>query len=405
MIARKIPSLPTAPFVPGPGGTPPVLAGRESEKSELQGLLQRLVAKRLAATNAILTGPRGNGKTALLSWMEEKAGKQRLDSLRITPSVAPSLEGLARLIKTRAGAMVKEDKELEKLRLDASSPEGIGGGVEIQWKERQSVARQQIGGLLARRAERRPFVLLIDEAHRLDPDVGETLLNEAQIVASKSPFLLVLAGTPDLKDALSAMHATFWDRSLKMGIGLLPPEAARRAIEEPLSAHRIELEEEALWDEVVADSQAYPYFVQFWGQQLWKRAETHLPARGAIILSRADVEAAGAEVHSEKTGYYNNRYEEFIQGALVPAAQVVARAYGDGKGSFFKEELLSSLAPAVGADADNALTKLAHAGFVWCDPGRDRWTAGIPSLMNYVTARAGKAPEAGTSITAIRAGG
>ena len=219
--------------------------------------------------------------------------------------------------------------------------------------------RQQIEGLLATRAQRKPFVLLVDEAHRLDREVGEVLLNAAQIAASRSPFLLVLAGTPDLKDALREMHATFWDRSMKLGIGLLSPEAARRAIEEPLGAHRIELEEEALWDEVVTDSQAYPYFVQFWGQRLWMRAEAQLPGENAIVLSRADVEAAGAVVHSERTGYFNNRYEELLRDALVPAARILASAYADGTGSFATEELLGALAPVAGDGAEKALTQLA----------------------------------------------
>lgn len=335
-------------------------------------------------------GPRGNGKTALLGWMEVQADKGKLDSLRITPSVAASPDGLARVIQAKARDVGKQRKELERLRVDATGPEGIGGGVELAWQRRQSAAGQRIGTLLAQRAKRRPFVLLIDEAHGLDPAIGELLLNEAQIVAAREPFLLVLAGTPDLKEALSRMRATFWDRSMMMGIGLLSADAVRSAIEEPLAARRIRLRDDSLWDEVVADSQSYPYFVQLWGQQLWKQAEGKLPASGAVTLSRDDVDAAGAEVRGEKVGYYNNRYDEMIQSGLLPAAQAVARAYYSPAASFYREELLSALARSVGDGADAALTGLAHVGFVWCSPGSDRWTAGIPSLMSYAVERAGK---------------
>ena len=170
---------------------------------------------------------------------------------------------------------------------------------------------------------RKPFILFIDEAHRLDPIIGETLLNEAQVVAGEKPFLLVLAGTPDMKEALGQMQATFWSRSMQLGIGLLSPDAARTAIEEPLRAHRIELEDEGLWDKVVADSQAYPYFVQLWGQQLWKRADARQPTGGKIVLSRGDVEAASAEVNGGKIYFYNDRFEEVSRESLVPAAQAV----------------------------------------------------------------------------------
>ncbi len=66
----ELPSTPS-PFVPGHGQMPPFLAGRGQEQNALIGLLAYLRAGRSAPRNAVLSGPRGNGKTALLRWLFE----------------------------------------------------------------------------------------------------------------------------------------------------------------------------------------------------------------------------------------------------------------------------------------------------------------------------------------------
>ena len=87
---------PINPFVPGRGVLPPFLAGRDSEQHELMRLLAYVQAGRGAPREAVLSGPRGNGKTVLLRWLEreiEAAGK--VDVVWRTPSDLPSLDALA----------------------------------------------------------------------------------------------------------------------------------------------------------------------------------------------------------------------------------------------------------------------------------------------------------------------
>lgn len=59
------------PFVPGAGILPPYLAGREAEQSLFRKIFGRLREGRSLPDEVILYGPRGNGKTALLSWIEK----------------------------------------------------------------------------------------------------------------------------------------------------------------------------------------------------------------------------------------------------------------------------------------------------------------------------------------------
>ena len=63
--------------------------------------------------------------------------------------------------------------------------------------------------VLRARARKNPLVLLLDEAHTLDRELGRTLLNASQVVAEELPFLLALAGTPNLETQLNRMGASF----------------------------------------------------------------------------------------------------------------------------------------------------------------------------------------------------
>ena len=172
-----------------------------------------------------LMGPRGNGKTVLLNWFK-RACRERapaVDVVALTPSDIPTREAL----------------------IDVLAPPS--GGVT------------NLGAELSARCHRTPLAVLLDEAHTLDIEVGRTLLNTSQRIRDEAPFLLVLAGTPGLPAHLGAMDASFWSRldEGRLGIGLLSAAAARAALTEPLAAHGVGIDADAL-DAVVEDSQCYP---------------------------------------------------------------------------------------------------------------------------------------------------
>ena len=101
---------------------------------------------------------------------------------------------------------------------------------------------------------------------------GHELLNVSQLVRSEAPFLLLLAGTPDLEEHLASINTTFWDRSVRIPMGRLDADATAAAITEPLRADRISLTPDVL-PRVVAESEGYPYFIQLWGKELWSVAK------------------------------------------------------------------------------------------------------------------------------------
>ena len=240
------------------------------------------------------------------------------------------------------------------------------------------------------RCRKRPLAALVDEAHTLDLNVGGTLLNASQRVRADAPFLLVLAGTPGLPAHLDAMDASFWGRlgEGNLGVDLLDQAAAAEALTKPLAAHGVSVEADAL-DAVLQHSQRYPYFLQLWGDALWKR---HL-ATDTNALTAADVEAVQPAVAMLVAEYYQVRYRELETAQLQGAAKAVATLFQD-RATVTDHDIDAALADAGMEDAAARVASreaLGRFGYIWCPPGQTPpivWSAGIPSLMAYVLERA-----------------
>ncbi len=364
------------PFVPGRGSIPPYLAGRDAEQRELLDLLAYLHGGRGAPRDAILSGPRGNGKTALLRWFhhEVEAGGGDFDAVWLTPDEVPDLDRLA--------TALAPPSRFASLRPDTLSVSmGIGRlGWELGGKGRSLTL------LLTARCTRRPLVLLLDEAHTLDREVGRALLNASRTVSAEAPFLLVMAGTPGLQPHLDTMAATFRGRAEKLGIGRLDEAAAALALVRPLAEQRPAVTfDEAALARVVEESQGYPYFIQLWGAALWTAAR----AARATRIDESLVAAAAPGFGRRRSAYYEDRHEELERQELLAAASGVAAAF-DGRTTLCSGELNAAIAEALAAGSTAAQVlrcrdRLATVGYVWKPPdAEDVWQPGIPSLLDYV---------------------
>ena len=364
-------------FQPGDGVAPPLLTGREREQAALLQCLADLAGGAAPPHNVVLTGPRGNGKTVLLNWFEHAcrdAGD--VDIVRLSPSRIRTGQALADLLLPATG-----------IRKFLPRRFGLTGVGRAEWAV-PVPSEQELTERLTARCRERPVVVLLDEAHTLDPDVGQRLLNASQEVRANAPFLLVLAGTPGLAAHLGSMHASFWDRldDGLLGIGLLSDAAVRAALVEPLAAHGVGIDGGVL-DAVVADSQHYPYFIQIWGRALWQQHG----ATGATRLTPAHLDAARPDVTGRVTDYYENRYVELDRSGCLAAAEHVAARFRT-KPTLTYEELKSAVKECLVPDPDPgsvqaALATLQRLGFVWRPPGQlppVRYEPGIPSLMTYV---------------------
>ena len=363
-------------FTPGDGALPPALAGREQEQAALSLCLSDLSGGRSPPYNVVLIGPRGNGKTVLLNWFEDACRKVRVGVARLAPSRVRTEPALfdALLPATGLGRLLP-------------AKWGIAGVGKAEWVASPPSAQALVEGLIAR-CRKKPVAVLLDEAHTLDVEVGQVLLNTSQDVRARAPFLLVMAGTPGLLAHLGRMNASFWDRlgSGLLGIGRLSAAAAREALADPLGAHGASIDADAL-DSVVEHSQHYAYFVQIWGEALWNQrlatGETRLRATHAAA-ARPAVEARVAE-------YYQRRYRELEAAGLLPAALAVAPLFQGGMDATATDRDIDDALATAGLDGASARLAardgLDRLGYVWSPPGQlppVGWSAGIPSLMQHV---------------------
>ena len=324
-----------------------------------------------------LMGPRGNGKTVLLNWFERRCRRAgKVDIARLSPSRIRTEQALVDALLPATGIKRMLPRKL-----------GIAGVGEAEWTA-SSPSVQNLTARLTARCRKRPLVVLLDEAHVLERDVGQLLLNVSQEVRADAPFLLVLAGTPGLPAHLNAMNASFWSRlgEGRLGIGLLSDAATRAALVEPLAAHGVSIDTEVL-DAVVEDSQRYPYFVQLWGEALWKQRLS----TGAMRLTAAHAQEARCGVIGRVTDYYQDRYLELDQSDWLTAGEQVAARFQTMRTLTYaelKSAIEDGLASAAGSKfVADALAALQRLGFVWCPPGQQppvRYEPGIPSLMAYV---------------------
>lgn len=359
------------PFQPGTGRLPPYLAGREAEQALFHRFFRTLGRGVPVPSEVILYGPRGNGKTALLQWVERTARESSgLETYWLVGSDIPKPADLVQRLGLRS--------VLERL-----VPESVSvAGVSASWRERDE--RPLLAEALEARAKETPLVVLVDEAHTLEPKVGQWLLNAAQVAGSRAPFLLILAGTPDLRARLSEMGASFWSRAKKVAVGRLADAAAGEAIRQPLAADGIEIEEDAL-ARIVQESHGYPFFVQLWGQAAWEQVRGS--AAGVDRVTASVVRAAASAFEEEKNDYYLDRFWELEKMSLLGAAREVASAFL-GRSRLSSEDLRAAVDRAAGEDSaaspGDGAEALEHLGFVWRTKGVPGWEPGIPSLMDYI---------------------
>lgn len=357
------------PFRPGPGGLPPCLAGREEEQALFRRRLDELRRGIPPPAEIVLYGPRGNGKTALLFWLEELAKERRgVEVIGLAPSFFDGPTDLAREIQPRSRWRVLVPKR-------------------IFFRRPEAPASQSLEEALTKRVSKKPLILLLDEAHRLDADTCRLLLDASQKVGRRSPFLLVLAGTPDLEARLSASGASFWNRADRRRIGRLSDAATTAAFSEPFEAEGVALTPDASAD-LVRVSHGYPFFIQLLGGQVWGQLAARPEAADKRVTTR-EVEAALPGFRERQRLYYLDRYRELGRRGVLAPAQTVAARFAEGCAELTDGELREAIARGLGKSPESrkaaaAERELADLGFVWTPGAEPAWEPGIPSLMDYV---------------------
>ncbi len=370
-------------FRPGDGGLPPYLAGRKHEQEYFQRCVRTLKDRQPISQNMIVYGPRGNGKTALLRYLQKETLREegaKLDILWVKPYQLETPDGLENLTMGDARKLRDKVKTVE-----LSTNIGVAGAsVGLDY----SAPAATLENLLRSRSQGNPLILMIDEAHTLKPEVGQVLLNVSQDLRSEGhPFLLVLAGTPNLMAALGKTNASFWGRSKICPLGRLSPDEAGQAVTIPLEQAGISFAPGVV-EEIVEHTHSYPFFLQIWGDCLARK----LAQTGQTGVTLEMLREIESEAHRDRDTMYQTRFDEIRRMRLLPVAESVADVFiQSGQPTLHERTLEEAVAKGMAGDDDavtdgrilEKLDQLYQLGYIWRIGGAD-YEPGIPSLMTYV---------------------
>ena len=377
------------PYSPGAGLRPAVLVGRDGELQDWSVALDRIENAR-SARSVVLHGLRGVGKTVLLGEFHEQAEDRKWVSVMIEANTGRTLrEDLARalypvvreLVRPKAGDKLKKALATFKafsvkvdatgawsFGLDVAPAQGRGDSGELETdlseliKDLAEAAQEQNRGL----------AILIDEAQDLNNDELKALCAICHQGGQRGwPFLLALAGLPNLPKVLSEAKSYAERLFTYREITQLEQDAARQALTKPAAAEGVSWEEAAV-SYVVKETRSYPYFLQEYGQATWNAAGgttlTYNDARVGVESGQAHLDA----------GFYRARWER-----AAPSQRAYLQAMApDGEGPSQSGEVaarLGKIPTGVGPIRDSLIKK----GLIY-SPEHGQIAYTVPGMADFI---------------------
>lgn len=297
-----------SPYRASAGSPPPQLAGRDTLIERFDESLATL--QRGGATNPrALIGVRGLGKTVLLREFKLRAIERdwypiEIETRRqgaIDEQLLSSLAACVREIRPSKAALKRLlDVAQSALTISVRTPEPL----ELEWaisakmRLRQEVGQEAGGELLKVMSEvttivagrKNGLVLLVDELHESRAGQLESLVTALHKLQSSPelPIHTVVAGLPQLPKLL-VDNRSYAERLFRLdALGSLTSEQVGLALNGPAKCFGRSFDDEAVL-EIDRQTLGYPYFVQEWGDQLWRHTQTPQ-------ITVKDVEAARPHV-------------------------------------------------------------------------------------------------------------
>ena len=374
------------PFSPGTGHTPEHVVGRQKEFALLEEALQGIdrseikgdgLLERASMAPLVLTGPRGVGKTMMLTWMEDRAREMGIPVARLE-HVKDLGQGNA--LRRLLNAMVQDvDEALLKSLLSLNlylADDGLG----LDLKK----AAHSYEQVLLARLRQGPVALLMDEAHHYQDEYMEFILRVGeQLIDERYPLVMLVVGTPDMLSYLHKIDAGFLERSEVIHINSLTTEESKSGLGKPFADRGIEVEPQAL-EMMWSLTDNYPYFVQLVGAEVWKS----LPKGGKRRVDVALVEQAKAEISRKRQYFYADIYHELNKGKLTSYALQTVETINRQKGATAMRRTIEAVLQQKNSalsedDAMSIVDQMQRIGFIW-QGGGNRMEAGIPSFFTYL---------------------
>lgn len=291
------------PYAPGAGTQPPELAGRDALRESARIALERTRIGR-PTKSVMMVGLRGVGKTVLLNLIREEAEASGIYAL---PMEAPESQSLPALLAPRlhtallklshkqaakalaqkalrglagfVGALKVKYRDIE-VGLDVSPEPGLADNGDLE-NDLQELF-ELVGA--AAKADSACVAFFVDELQYVEETQLAALITALHRTSQRRlPVVMLGAGLPQVRGRMGKAKS-YAERLFNFSeIGPLSPEDARLAIDKPARDEGVEIEFRAL-DEIVFQTQCYPYFLQEWGKHVWDVAE-----RSPITISNVEV--------------------------------------------------------------------------------------------------------------------
>lgn len=381
----------TNPYAPGAGAPPPELAGRDAIIENASIALHRIRAG-LVARSLLLVGLRGVGKTVLLNRIRNDAEAEGCATMlleaperRSLPALlAPGLRAaLLRLDRVAAGSeRVKRALRalggfVQAMKLKYDDVEfGIDLGVEQGVADTGDLdadltALLQAVGEAAR--ERKTLLaMFIDELQYVaEPQLAALISALHRCAQLQLPVTLIGAGLPQLPGQLGEAKS-YAERLFEfVEVGALPEDAARHAIIAPAARVGVAFADDAL-DEILRQTQGYPYFLQEWGKHSWDCAT-------ASPITIDDVRRASERAIAElDMGFFRVRFDR-----LAPSERRYLRAMAElGPGPHRSGDIAQAMQRDVQTVAPTR-AKLIDKGMIY-SPSHGETAFTVPLFDGYM---------------------
>lgn len=374
------------PYTPGYDRVPPVFAGRERETDILDRMAESLESGAYGDRDLIVYGPRGNGKTALLSFTHKRLKERsKVRSIIVDPSDVPTpVEVYEILLETP-----RPTERTITTEGDARA-EFLGTGA-IARRSTSQVFESTIADLKKRCIDlmtKKPTILLVDEGHEITGDSLRAILSLSRASnREETNFRFVLSGTPDLPSHLRRIGPMYLNRARRLRLERLDIESATTALFQPMenAGYDVELDG-AERERLIERTQCYPHFIQSIGHAIWDVAE----AQGNRRVDMGSLVDAKPLWEEEINTMYEDRFQELDSKDLVPYATAVAAAFAGPTSvhnGYIDVHDIRKVVKGVSADAPahEVVNELSSLGYVWPARGAGHlYEPGIPSLMDHM---------------------
>lgn len=286
----KAPKL-TNPFKPTAGMTPPVLIGRESIIDDfIDGLDEGAGAPgRLMR----ITGPRGSGKTVLLTELSDIAQERGWSVVN-----ASGKESLCPTIQSQ----LARDRKLQSLDIKLSLP-FVSAEATLNRAQQEATFRDAFAqATRALTASGQGLLIAIDEVQDASFDDMVVIATNVQyMIREGQDIALLFAGlTTGVLNLLNGEGITFLRRAKSEELAPIPVDEVASALKETINASGLHVESNAL-DYVAEATHGYAYLIQLIGYYVWREGRRHAAASNVVTLDDAERGIAVARREFERS--------------------------------------------------------------------------------------------------------